>query len=742
MKNDVFYRKNIFRSIDFWKSAIMTMEDDSFFELLRSVFGKIKTPFNKINLVNDLEKFLLREDINKTIAAYIDSNDAKIIAATALFGEPVPGKLESFFSGEFSCAQMQDIIVNLEERFILYRFKEKDISRIALNPVLEQALFPFTLDISVLFPSLKNAHNKADDTASMLNDRILAGLYSFSLQEKKIFKAEAYTPVSANKYSESGMVKHIIRKKTIETGKQIFPGMDLTLILGGLQALGLFYADKEQLCPDIERINDFGELSSRERMEYCAAGLVVYQGSEAQDSILAPLVRNKTRETAKFIHLFLDSLDEDLLYSEKTLKRLTEILDVDIDLRVNINILLDSLEKTGLLMAVPEENFHNTGDAGGALYSKKVTVRGAGNPAIAIESGFSILFYPEIEYTDAINLASFLSIKEAGTVIRFELQRDSAICSFDKNMNADEIINLLRRLANGRIDDTLIWTLKDWEKRYREVSLKKGVILTLAEDRRYLVKIRGIASMITETIAPGVYLLPESAMDNVADTLHDAGIDIISRPEPSSIKKAALMNSPSYKSIYNHFPSPAPQKTDGKKLPLSASKAAPCASPASSECQASSGRSRASSGSRAAEKRIASDKEVMPGAVLRKNFQGILEKMPLDKTARAELSARIDRRLVLCETQLKEADIRYEKLEARLLDYAGKQVIARQAVTQHAPLEIMWNKENRIFGIPKALEKEGDELILVILPDSEQKELRIPLGKVSLLRRIKKSIFT
>ncbi|MDR0322929.1 MAG: hypothetical protein LBI12_00610, partial [Treponema sp.] len=110
-----------------------------------------------------------------------------------------------------------------------------------------------------------------------------------------------------------------------------------------------------------------------------------------------------------------------------------------------------------------------------------------------------------------------------------------------------------------------------------------------------------------------------------------------------------------------------------------------------------------------------------------------------DKTARAELSARIDRRLILCEAQLKDPDVRFEKLEAKLMDYSGKQNIAKQAITQKSPLEIE-TLGKRIFGIPKALEKETGELVLVIETDSEE-TLRVPLAKISLLRRIKKSIF-
>ena len=96
----------VFRSVEFWKSALMTLPDSSFFELLRSVFGKIKTPFNKQILLDDLESFLLREDIQKNIAAYIDRNDAAVIAALATLNEPAPGELESFFSGELSYVEL------------------------------------------------------------------------------------------------------------------------------------------------------------------------------------------------------------------------------------------------------------------------------------------------------------------------------------------------------------------------------------------------------------------------------------------------------------------------------------------------------------------------------------------------------------------------------------------------------------------------------------------------------------
>jgi len=127
--------------------------------------------------------------------------------------------------------------------------------------------------------------------------------------------------------------------------------------------------------------------------------------------------------------------------------------------------------------------------------------------------------------------------------------------------------------------------------------------------------------------------------------------------------------------------------------------------------------------------------------------------MQLSKAERDELSARIDRRLILSGDQLQGASVRYEKLEARGLDYVGKAALAKQAIALRSPVELTWpqrgKETGRVFGIPTALEKTGGESILVINPLGTEGEsvlpqgepLKIPLGKISFLRRIKKSIF-
>jgi len=61
------YSSKSFRPVDHWKSAIMSLPEGNFFELLRSVFGNIKTPFSKHKLLEDLFAFLSKKKIEKPL---------------------------------------------------------------------------------------------------------------------------------------------------------------------------------------------------------------------------------------------------------------------------------------------------------------------------------------------------------------------------------------------------------------------------------------------------------------------------------------------------------------------------------------------------------------------------------------------------------------------------------------------------------------------------------------------------
>jgi hypothetical protein len=243
--------------------------------------------------------------------------------------------------------------------------------------------------------------------------------------------------------------------------------------------------------------------------------------------------------------------------------------------------------------------------------------------------------------------------------------------------------------------------------------------------------------MIARTLAPGVYvLLPGIDMDKPLALLQKAGVDIVARPMSggASPDRAVIGGSTGgYGQAFQrtYFPS------------LHGNPTVPCAPETPSIY-------------------IEQTEQITR---LKERFSLALAKLSLSKEEREELEARIDRRLILSEAQLSGASVRYEKMEARGLDYVGKASLARQALAEKSLLELFLpqgdEEQSRVLGFPVALEKQSGELVLVINPQSTfpqskspentgkvrtestpvQENINVPLGKISLLRRIKTSIF-
>jgi hypothetical protein len=314
-------------------------------------------------------------------------------------------------------------------------------------------------------------------------------------------------------------------------------------------------------------------------------------------------------------------------------------------------------------------------------------------------------------------------VREAGVSVRFEMTRASALRAFNRGISAATITELLKRLSANRINENLIWTLNEWEKRYGEVTLSRGLVLSLSPERQYLAETKPLVRLIKKTLAPGVYLLAQTAEAEAAEALHTAGVDIVARygEDESGPGADGHDDSPGgTRKLFAPLCSGDHHKNQRPAIHVSAASPRPLA-----------GAKAGAPGSR------------LSASTLIKGFHSILERMRFSKAERDELAARIDRRLVLCEAQLRDASVRYEKLEARGLDYTGKTMIAKQAIALQSPMELVLAGKNgkRIFGIPTALEKKNDESVLVISSPGEGDTLRIPLGKISHLRRIKKSLF-
>jgi hypothetical protein len=776
--------KPLFRPLEFWQSALMTLPDTAFFDLMRSALGNIKTPFNKQKILEDLSTFLSRPEIQETAAAFLDDADRRIIAAIAVLGEPLPGELESFFSGEYSYAELHGLLINLEERFIVYRFREDGLFRIALNPRLEPILAPVAAGRSLLFspgpekpepqagtgprlspetgappdPGVQAEPAPAAALAGPLSGRLLAALFSFFLSGRNFFKPDA--PDRGGSFSP--------RKKAVDEGEKLFPGLDTETIAGALLSLGVLEQDGEKFRAEGKRLSAFRELSPVCRLEYLAAGAALYLQSFEPNPLPGYIHRSLLKNTARFINSLLASLgfgdpsgkipagkdsggenpagEAPRLYPKPALLKCGEILRREETGSWNFaeglpqtGIILKALETVALIVPVKEK--YAVLPAGEdeivrVSESNDSSESNGSSAVIAMDSPFSLVLYPGISFADALDLALFCEVEETGTAIRFSLSRESVVRGFNRGFRAGYLWRLLERLSGGRAGEALKWNLEDWEKRYREAALYQGVVLTLGRERLYLAESGPLAGMIRAVLAPGCFLLDVSRREEAAGVLREAGVDIFALPAPEPYGPPPELPAESESKSPKSDPriSPFGQEFGGGPFPeLFAAQDAVSGGKSGAGAPAESGTLKPYDGGEAER--------------LKEKFRARLESdgKRYSKEERAELLNRIERRLVVSESQLQDISIRYEKLEARSLDYAGKAAIAKQAIAQGSLLEAAWpsgGKQETVLGTPENLEKKGGETILILRPRNGRAEpVRIPLGKISVLRRIKQSIF-
>ncbi|MDR2445649.1 MAG: hypothetical protein LBD44_06920 [Spirochaetaceae bacterium] len=698
-----------FRSIEQWKTAIITLPDTHFFDLIRSILGNIQSPFNKQRLLDDLAAFLSNKDVQKTIAAYIDEDDHKMIAAISVLNEPDRRELAAFFSGEYSYTKIASLVINLEERLIVYGIKES--GQLSLNPLLKKVLLPFAADTKILFPYIK-----AVDTtqrASVFDDLYLASFITLIAPEKHTVRGDG-----------------ALRKNLLRKIQKIFPvkGAGADVFMAALRCLGLLMEDTFNYSG--QKLQDFAHLTESERFVYCAAGFYISLTEEAEKSPLPQ--KNRIQHIASIAVSLLDSLDGDNIYPASTLSRLFDIKqkvqagvrgigsEVDANKPLKSAALIEAIEKTGLLVKTADgyqkriyDNGKNTARTGDARF-----------PVIAFNSLFSFVLLPEITFQDIVSLAPFCEVADANRPVQFKLTQMSAVRGFNSGISGKTIFEILKKFSAARIDAGLEATLDDWEKRHSEVVIIEGIGIVLSEGRRYITETEPLASHIVLNPSPGVYLLDFTEKDEAAAALKKAGVEIVSEPRLSAKPASPLQRKPSpfFVSI-SHQTASLSGPENRQLLQTNSAQTDGCVYSSAEE--------------------------------YKNRFRTMLDGLNPSKLEREELAARIDRKLVISPTQLNGAFIRYERREVHGLDYAGKLALVKQALLSNETLEIIIQNsdgtEKYITGIPLTLVKTGDETVLSVkLPEDdgefddstgESGCIKISMGKIRTVKRIKRSIF-
>ena len=375
------------------------------------------------------------------------------------------------------------------------------------------------------------------------------------------------------------------------------------------------------------------------------------------------------------------------------------------------------------------------------------------------------------------------------TVWTFEVDRESARASFAAGLGADDSIARLTKLAGRSLPQSLSFSLKAWEEEYRSLRLYRGFVLVADERLRLVVeRSKALAPRIAEILAPGVYVLAVSGPEEAAELIEEAGLEVppethyghAKRPTTLQLGAARAFEGPGSSPYIGPglagLPSsaaPKPHNTGQEELPLeegqsyadslrakvharAAAAVAPLAAlsprpptlldprPRISLLEAALEMVASGLGAEAVESielgRPAASSETAARA------RADAAAPPRSPAELRELADRIERRLILTPRQLIFAEVRPERLEAVGLDYLGKvRIVERSLRSPGDRLELLYRlpgaEPTRVLVRPVRLEKTEKGLVLEAEDLGNGNPVRVSLGAVSSVRRMRASLF-
>ena len=139
-----------------WKDALVQLPDSHFFNMIGLYLGKIKTPFNKQNLIEKLSSFLHRDAVQDILVKGLDENDVRVLTAIHVIDGISKAELSCFFSPQFSHFDIYEKLSNLEERLLIYKAHIEDLkTSYKITPFLINKLRPFLSENIFLLPEKK-----------------------------------------------------------------------------------------------------------------------------------------------------------------------------------------------------------------------------------------------------------------------------------------------------------------------------------------------------------------------------------------------------------------------------------------------------------------------------------------------------------------------------------------------------------------------------------------------------------
>lgn len=687
---------------DEWKRSILELPDELFFSMMRLYLGDIKTPFHKPRLVEKLEAFLSDGEMADRIIALTDVYDAEVLTAIEVLHNPDPAVLFRLFQGERDYFNFHNHLMNLHERLLI--FTAPDSGSLYLNPHLYPLLKERVLTPRLLFPP-------ADEPAEDPADPSLR--QPISIGEEHVWSVVSFI----HHYGLHIKANGTIRKSTAEQLRKVFPGLcpdgddaEMYRLLNGLLNLGLLQLRGARL-----HLLEEGAIRmlsmDRPRRTACLWSAIALDGTGAPDRISVPGTDwNEIESLADLLLRFVSRIPLQTFFPLQSLRRIL----------FTVHLLENGPNNTGpdfnriadrVLAALTELRVFST--RGSLMMLNPALPAGLHSEEnqypLLLHPDFSVTVQPPLSFRDGLAIAACMKIVSYAAYPQFEFTSDSYIHG-RLYFSAQQLRKTVTALSSAGIPQNITFSMDAWEQNYSSVRMIEGITLILAKHWDRLVRHNPeFQTHIINDLGHGIYVMDPEGQTVWRSLLKEMGISPLPPVQTGSRQSST--------DIFSRIPFPT----------------GPVWSPDTEPVDLRSEYPRPSRDSRKTEE-------------VRKELMEALKNIDITSGKRKELSTRIEKKLILYPSQLKNPVYAETGSEARGIDYAGKVRIIQQALQSGSSLLELIERTARGNPArhllrPTELEKTGSELVLVGEELPAEKPVRIRVEKIGYIKKWKGSLF-
>ncbi len=296
-------------------------------------------------------------------------------------------------------------------------------------------------------------------------------------------------------------------------------------------------------------------------------------------------------------------------------------------------------------------------------------------------------------------LYRFCVLEQYDRMVIMKMTRESILGALDGGMQVREIIQLLEEFTGQPLPVFIMKVLEDWASSFLTLSLYQGVVLQC--DQRIAKIIRNhptLSQLIRKELSPDIFLFSRQDAQELRSRLIEAGVPFV--PNIDNLQGKELTGST--------------ERLQSMKLPM-----------------------------RKKETNIL-EQQAVRGDILLNQLKEELSSLTQNHDLIAELSYRIDEKLVLSSMQLKNCSWKRTIFEARGFDYQGKLQLIRQALKAKSDILVLTlNQQTDEFILlkPERLFREGNSDILQgsLIPHNEP--FTISAAKLFHVRKIRKPLY-